>query len=150
MKIAHGTIVLAADGEKALLFRNEGDEKYSLLQTLAHEEVADPATRDIGSDRPGRSFASVGDRRSGYGDNDWHRQTEDHFAGRAAELLEQATQGNDANLVIVAAPRFLGALRSCLPDKVRGRVIAEIDKDFAHRKTDDLAAAIADFDPRSR
>ena len=31
MKIAHGTLVMAADGQKALLLRNEGDEKYAVL-----------------------------------------------------------------------------------------------------------------------
>ncbi len=64
MKIAHGTLVMAIDGSKMLLFRNEGDEKYVVLDTLKHEEIADPASHEIGTDAPGRSFSSTGSRRS--------------------------------------------------------------------------------------
>ena len=121
MRIAHGTIVLAADGKKALLLRNEGDEKYAVLQTLSHDETAYPPTRATGSDQPGRSFSSTEARRSGYGDTDWHRQTEDRFARRAASLL----------------------LRERLASSVKRRLVAEIDKDLVHHETDQIAAAIS-------
>jgi protein required for attachment to host cells len=143
MKIAHGTLVMAADGKKALLFRNEGDEKYTVLQTLLHEEIANPATHEIGSDRPGRSFSSIGRRRSGYDDTDWHDLAEEHFAQRVADLLEQATSDGKAGLVIVAPPRFLGSLRDRLGSSASRQVLAEIGKDLVHHATDDLARAIA-------
>jgi protein required for attachment to host cells len=143
MKIAHGTLVLAADGKKALLFRNEGDRKYSILQTLTHEEIVNPATRDVGSDRPGRAFSSIGKRRSGYDQTDWHRQAEQRFARRAADLLEAAASGNDEDLVIVAPPQFLGLLRTQLSASVGKRVRAEINKDLVHHDIDDISGAIA-------
>lgn len=142
MKIAHGTLVLAADGQKALLFRNEGDRKFAVLQTLVQEEIANPPTGELGSDRPGRSFASTGKRRSAYGDTDWHRQAEDRFAKRSAELLEQAAREGEADLVIVAPPQFLGSLRAHLSPLVRRRLQAEIAKDLVHHETDDIAAAV--------
>lgn len=143
MKIAHGTLVMAADGEKALLFRNEGDEKYAVLQTLVHEEIVNPSTGARGSDRPGRSFASVGRRRSGYGQTDWHRQSEERFAKQVAALLEEAASANDAGLVIVAPPQFLGSLRDQLGASAKRRLLAEISKDLVHHETDDIAEAIA-------
>ena len=143
MRIAHGTIVLAADGKKALLLRNEGDEKYAVLQTLSHEETADPPRRSTGSDQPGRSFSSTDARRSGYGDTDWHRQAEARFARQAAGLLEKAAKGSTAGLVILAAPRFLGLLRDRLTASVKRRLVAEIDKDLVHHETDQIAAAIS-------
>ena len=143
MRIAHGTIVLAADGKKALLLRNEGDEKYAVLQTLSHDETAYPPTRATGSDQPGRSFSSTEARRSGYGDTDWHRQTEDRVARRAASLLEKAANGSEAGVVILAAPRFLGLLRERLASSVKRRLVAEIDKDLVHHETDQIAAAIS-------
>lgn len=143
MKIAHGTLVLAADGKKALLFRNEGDSKYSVLQTLTHDEIDNPATHEVGSDRPGRAFSSVGKRRSGYGQTDWHRQAEQRFARRAADLLEAAANGNDEDLIIVAPPQFLGSLRALLSSSAGRRVRAEINKDLVHHETDDIARAIA-------
>ncbi|HEU4652200.1 MAG TPA: host attachment protein, partial [Croceibacterium sp.] len=72
MKIAHGTLVMAADGQKALLLRNEGDEKYAVLQTIAHDDTDAPPTRELGSDRPGRSFSSLGRRRSALDETDRH------------------------------------------------------------------------------
>ena len=143
MKIAHGTLVLAADGKKALLFRNEGDEKYAILQTLIHDELENPATRAAGSDRPGRSFSSTGPRRSGYEQTDWHRQAEERFAKRAARMLEDAAQGGESDLVLVAPPQFLGSLPHQLEASVRRRLRAEINKDLVHHETDDIAQAIA-------
>lgn len=90
MKVAHDTLVMVADGEKLLLFRNEGDETYPVLQTLAHQEAAHRATHEQGSDAPGRSFASMGERRSGYSETDWHERDEERFARHAAEALDRA------------------------------------------------------------
>ena len=143
MKIAHGTLVLAADGGKAVLFRNEGDEKYAVLETLAHEEFANPPTHEVGSDRPGRSFSSTGRRRSAFSETDWHRQGEERFARRAADMLGKAVEGNDAGLVIVAPAQFLGSLRNQLKPSVKRRLLAEIAKDLVHHETDDIVEAIA-------
>ena len=143
MKIAHGTLVLAADGGKALLFRNEGDEKYAVLETLAHDAIANPPTHELGADRPGRSFSSTGRRRSGLGETDWHRQGEERFARRAAGLMAKAAEGNDAGLVIVAPAQFLGSLRDQLKASVKRRLLAEIEKDLVHHETDDIVEAIS-------
>jgi protein required for attachment to host cells len=142
MKLAHGTLVLAADGSKALLFRNRGDEKYAVLEALAHQEISSPPTHESGSDRPGRSFASTGVRRSGLNETDWHRQDEERFAGQAAELFEGAAEGNEAGLVILAPAQFLGSLRRRLKASFRRRLVAEIEKDVVHRQTGEIAAAI--------
>ena len=142
MKIAHGTLVMAADGEKLLLFRNEGDETYPVLETVSHEESPSPATHELGSDQPGRSFASIGERRSGYGETDWHQQREDNFAQHAAKVLEKAAARSDAGIVVLAPPRTLGALRKHWGRFTQARLVAEIHKDFTHRMTDDIVEAI--------
>lgn len=142
MKIEHGMLVMAADGKKALLFRNEGDEKYSVLQTLTCDQIANPRTGELGSDRPGRSFSSTGTHRSGYEETDWHRQAEDRFASRVANFLDEATRENDANLIIAAAPQFLGSLREHLSVSVKRRLRAEINKDLVHHETDEIARLI--------
>ena len=149
MKITHGTLVMVVDGAKMLLFRNEGDEKYPVLETVSHEERADPATREQGSDRPGRSFASMGDRRSSYEETDWHEQGEERFAIHAAQMLENATSKLNAGIVVLAPPRTLGVLRKHWGRHTRSRLLAEIAKDFTHRMTDDLLEAIAAEDAPS-
>jgi protein required for attachment to host cells len=142
MKIAHGTLVMAVDGEKLLLFRNEGDETFPVLEALSHEESPSPATREQGSDRPGRSFSSMSERRSGYGETDWHQQSEDSFAEHAAEMLEKAAARTDAGIVVLAPPRTLGVLRKHWGRLTQARLVAEIHKDFTHRMTDDIVEAI--------
>ncbi|MGZ3172102.1 MAG: host attachment family protein [Croceibacterium sp.] len=142
MKIAHDTLVMVADGEKMMLFRNEGDEKYPVLQTVSEVEQPHAPTREEGSDRPGRTMSSTGSRRSAYGDTDWHQQDEDHFAVSAAKALEKRATGLDAGIVVLAPPRTLGVLRKHWGRQTRARLLAEIHKDFTHHTTDDVIAAI--------
>ncbi len=143
MKIPHKTLVLVADGEKLLLFRNEGDETYPVLETVLHEQQSHAATGEQGSDRPGRSFSSIGARRSSYNETDWHQQDEDRFAIHAAGLLERAASASDAGIVVLAPPRTLGTLRKHWGRHTRTGLLAEIAKDLVHHMTDDVIAAIA-------
>jgi protein required for attachment to host cells len=144
MKVEHGTLVMVADGAKLLLFRNEGDEKYAVLETIGHEQQDNPATHEQGTDAPGRSFSSTGEGRSSYSETDWHQQSEDAFAHHAAAVLEQAAgQHPEAAIIVVAAPRTLGQLRKAYGRATSARLIAELDKDLAGRSTDDVIAALA-------
>jgi protein required for attachment to host cells len=144
MKVEHGTLVMVADGAKLLLLRNQGDEKYAVLATVLHEQQDNPSTHEQGTDAPGRSFSSIGDARSSYGETDWHQQSEDAFARHAAEVLERtAEQHPDAGIIVIAAPRTLGRLRKAYGRNTLGRLIAEIDKDLAGHTTDDVIAVLA-------
>lgn len=142
MKLTHGTLVLVADGGKMLLFRNEGDERFLVLETLDRLELENAPARDQGSDRPGRTYSSTDDRRSSYSETDWHRQAESRFAEEVARRLLAAASGNDGDILLMAAPRFLGELRGRLADSLAGRVVAEIPRDLVHGTTDDIASAI--------
>lgn len=143
MKVAHGTLVMAVDGEKLLLFRNKGDETYPVLETLLHEEQPHSSTREQGSDHPGRSISSVGPRRSSYGETDWHRQGEERFAIHAAKVLEAAAADVDHGIIVLAPPATLGILRKHWGRHTRAQLLTEIDKDFVHRETDDVIGVIA-------
>jgi protein required for attachment to host cells len=147
MKIAHGTLVMAIDGSKMLLFRNDGDEKYAVLDTLSHDAIEDPASHEVGTDTSGRAFASVGNRRSAYEETDWHEQAEERFAIAAAERLERIAASERGEIVVLAAPRTLGVLRKHWGSETRARIVAEIAKDMAHREWDDIARTIADHHP---
>ncbi|WP_163365778.1 baeRF12 domain-containing protein, partial [Enterobacter asburiae] len=67
----HNAYVLVCDGRKALFLRNEGDAQYLNLKTEQVFEHDNPPTREQGSDKPGRSYASVGERRSAMEQTDW-------------------------------------------------------------------------------
>lgn len=143
MQIDNGTLVMVVDGAKFLLFRNEGDATFPVLSTLAHEEAADPPSRDQGSDAPGRTASSMGDRRSSYDETDWHRQSEERFARHGAEILERTAAAQPGpGIVVVAPPRTLGELRRQYGLQTSSRLLAEIDKDLAGHETDDIVRAI--------
>jgi protein required for attachment to host cells len=131
--LPHDAFVFVGDGRKALFLRNEGDEKYANLVTervLNGEE--NPPTREQGADRPGRAYASAGSSaRSAVETTDWHEIEEHRFAQRAAEALETLVRERGARKLVIAAPaKTLADLRRSLHTDVKGKVIAEIDKDL--------------------
>lgn len=144
MMIAHGTLVMAVDGEKMLLLRNEGDEKFTVLDTVTHAEIGNPPSRALGSDAPGRTFASTRARRSAYETTDLHDQAEERFAIACAHGLEQAAKADGAGIVVIAPPRTLSQLRKHWGRVTKAALLAEICKDLVHHEWDDIARAIAD------
>ena len=61
--ISHNALVLIGDGQKALFLRNKGTAHQVRLEVEQVLEQDNPATREQGTDRPGRSVASVGTAR---------------------------------------------------------------------------------------
>jgi protein required for attachment to host cells len=145
MHIANGTLILVVDGGKMLIFRNDGDERYAVLSTQEHAETVNPRTSEQGSDAPGRSFSSTDERRSAYGDTDWHHQALEKFATDAAERLRRVAESERGGVVVIAPPRMLGMLRKHYGAAVEQRLIAEIAKDLAGHVTDDISRAIAAY-----
>ena len=142
MHIARGTWVMVADGAKILLFLNVGGATEPVLVTQAHEDISNPPSHSQGSDKPGRSFSSRGDRRSSYDETDWHLQVKELFAARAAAILDSATTHEKGPIVVIAPPKTLGELRKHYGAGVANRLRAEIPKDLAGHTTDDIVDAI--------
>jgi protein required for attachment to host cells len=129
--IRHGEWVVVCDGAKALVLENTGDIKFPNLKTievLAHNDLA---TREQGSDKPGRSHSSVGPGRSAVEQTDWHAQAEQAFLAQLAARLDTAvTSGKAKSLIVVAPPRALGMLRPAYSHALKGAVRVEVDKDL--------------------
>jgi protein required for attachment to host cells len=133
MRIANGTCILVTDGSKMLLLRNEGDADYPKLARLAKAEDDNPSDHAQKSDDgPGRMAAmAAGGRRSAYQEVDFHRQEEERFARRTADLLgRRAAAGEFERMVVVADPRTLGVLRDHYPPALKRAVTAEVAKDL--------------------
>jgi protein required for attachment to host cells len=133
ISIPHDTIVFVGDGRKALFLRNAGDEKFPDLKTEQVFVDQNPATRDQGSDKPGRLFAgpTAPNRRSSVEPTDWHELEEHRFARLVADAFEKLVRERKVKTVIIAAPpRTLAELRQALHGDVKARVMAEVDKDF--------------------
>lgn len=134
LRIPHDAYVFIADGRKALLLRNEGDAHDPNLKTEQVFEIDNPPTREQGTDKPGRSFASIGGRRSAMEQTDWHEIKEQRFAKHVADMLQVLVlEKNIDALVIAAPPRILAGLRKSLHQEVVKRIIAEIDKDLTNQ-----------------
>jgi len=123
--------VVVCDGKKALVLSNIGDAKFPNLKTLEVLEHKDLATHELGADKPGRAFSSVGHGRSAVGQTDWHDQAEHDFLVKLAHRLDAAvTAGKTKAVIIVAPPRALGVLRPAYSHALKAAVRAEVDKDL--------------------
>jgi protein required for attachment to host cells len=132
--IPHDAIVFIGDGRKALFLRNDGDEKFANFVTEEVFTDENPATREQGTDKPGRGFASAGSpRRSAMEPTDWHEIEEHRFAERASGALERLMRARGAPALVVAAPpRTLADLREALHPEVKARIVLEINRDFTN------------------
>lgn len=143
MNLPNNTLVLVADGRKMLFLRNHGDTAQIDLHVEAHREQDNPPNRDQASDAPGRSFASVGRRRSAMEETDFHQIAEDRFAAEAADLLRERALGGDfETLVVVAPPRTLGELRKHYHKEVASRIVKEIHKDLTGLTIGEIEASL--------
>lgn len=136
------TWILVAHEGGARLFANDGPGKgLGLVETIDHPEGRTPE-RDMVSDRPGRSFRKdSGDpSRASMGQSEGpHDRAVADFARLLAQKLKQArTQNQIQRLVLVAAPRFLGTLRSSLDGPTSQLVVGSINKNLASSKEAEL------------
>jgi protein required for attachment to host cells len=132
LSLPHDAFVFVGDGRKALFLRNAGDAKFPNLVTEQVFADVNPATRDQGSDKPGRSVASAhSTQRSAVEPTDWHEIEEHRFVQRVSAALEALVRRlSSPALVLVAPPRALADLRQALHGDVKARLIGEIDKDL--------------------
>jgi protein required for attachment to host cells len=143
------TWILIADGAKARVLAHDRKSR-TLSPAFPHEFSGSTAqSKEIASDRQGRSFDSAG--RGQPGDvggqgrhamepcTDPQRYAEYSFARDLAHHLRDAANHHRFDeLVLVAAPKTLGDLRELLPATVRKMISAEVDKDLTNLPERDL------------
>ena len=129
LKLKRGLWIVVADGEKALFLENHGDTQYPDLQVVQEMEQENPATREQGSDRPGRYSDGPSIHRSAVEDTDWHRLGKERFADEIAErLYKLAHRGAFKEMVLIAPPQVLGEIRRKLHKEVAEKITVEIPK----------------------
>lgn len=143
------TWILIANGARARLFSNDGPGHGVKLVSDEVFAGTNLPGREIMSDRPGRTFDSVGAGRHAKEPRTDPREVEKRsFAHELAAMLDDGLkQGKFERLVLVAPPRELGFLRVELSPAVRKRVSAELNKDLTgvapSEITDHLGAVMA-------
>ncbi|RVB80084.1 MULTISPECIES: host attachment family protein [Mesorhizobium] len=139
LKLKRGLWIVVADGEKALFLENRGDTQYPDLQVVQEMEQANPATREQGSDRPGRYSDGPSVHRSAVEDTDWHRLGKERFADEIAErLYKLAHRGAFKEMVLIAPPQVLGDIRRKLHKEVAEKITVEIPKTLTNHTIVDI------------
>lgn len=134
------TWILLADGARARLLAY--DPRRREIDPDFEEDFAGSTaqSRDIASDRQGRTFDRGGEGRHGMErPTDPQRYAEYAFARDLVHRLEQgANQGRFDQLALIAAPQTLGDLRGLLPKSLQQKVVIEVDKDLVRLSIHEL------------
>ena len=150
-ELRHGDWVLVADGEKALILENLGDEAHWNLGVRRKALQENPPTREQGAHKPGRMPDSGPNQASALDDSDWHELGKARFAEDLAGLLyARAHAGAFRAIALAADPRTLGRLREELHAEVRDRVLAEIAKDLTGQPVHEIERRVAEALPDPR
>jgi len=140
------TWILVADSSRARLFNLEKNRTLEEAETIVCPEDRLPE-QALTSDRPGRSFDSRGGGRHNMEAGTSQReQGAIRFASELAQRLEALrSEGALEKLVLIAAPAFLGHLRSKLSEPVQSLVALSVDKDLTQQKPEQILEHIPRF-----
>ena len=139
------TWVLIADAARARVFETRGKGTgLTVVPDMGLDAELAPS-HTLGTDRPGRSFESVGSTRHAMeSPSDPHREQKRQFARHIAQMIEvqQAAKRFD-RLVVVAPAVTMGDLRAALSDNMKGAVVAELVADLTKTPVSELPAHLA-------
>ena len=143
------TWVVVADSSRARIFKPETPSSpLTELETLTHPESR-LHDQELTSDLPGKHANDTGIGAHGFEDKTEPKKQEAiNFAHELARELEKAyTDHEFRQLILVAAPAFLGLLRETLSEPVRAVVRLEIDKDLTKESAEDIRAHLPKYLP---
>jgi protein required for attachment to host cells len=135
--------VVVADGASANIYEKENSRHLTLLQQYS-SETSHKLTRELVSDRPGRTFESYGmARHAKESRSDPQAMEKEKFIRSVADHINAAElEGKFDALILCAPPRVLGKLRQLLDKNTQKLVKAEIGKDFVKTPIKDLLQLI--------
>ena len=126
-----GCLVLVCDGSKAVFYKNVGTALAISLSAISSLEEHHAPTRELGTDRPGRTVNPANGSRSAVEGTDWHQRAETEFIARVAARLEQLLPDHPTtSLILIAPQRALGILRDRMQGAAKGITSLEIAKDL--------------------
>lgn len=134
------TLVMVADASRARFFKAETNRgALTEFDSMVHPK-SKLHPNEMASDKPGKTS-----NRNGQGVNsldteiDPKRQEAIRFAKDVSSKLDSVRQqGKYARLYVVAAPSFLGMLRSNLHSETKKLITNEINKDLTGLNVDDI------------
>lgn len=131
MLLAHGTVIVVADGRNLELYRNGGNEAAPELASL-------PVPR-----LDAHNKGSGGRHNSSSGNPTGNQLDEDAHAAGIAEWLNTEVIGHRIEkLVVIADPRTLGELRRHYHGQTKAALLGELAKDLVGRQGNEIIAAL--------
>lgn len=143
MHFKKGQWLAVVDGARGLIFVNDGtafEPELKIVRTYGQEN---PKTSDQGRDKPGRTYESVGTRRSSTEVPDLHQRAEDNFVtGILRDLEKDASNGSFEQIIVAAPPVALGVIRKTAAKSLADRVTLWIDKDLTKEPPAEIAKSV--------
>jgi len=124
--------ILVADSSTARLFTAEHSASDLIeIETMTHSE-AHLHEQDLVTDAPGRGSSSAGGGNHAYTSSvSAKEQEETNFAKRVVKhLSEELNHNKFERLFVVAAPKFLGSLRSSFNSRIEKQVTFSLGKNL--------------------
>lgn len=147
MRVLSTDLVALLDGQRLVLARNmagNGDVSLAIIESIA---TKNPPSHMLGRDRPGRTLDGAGDRRTGYAQMDPHEVNEARFVEDAVHTITQRyEQGGYSRVILAAAPKALGILRSQLAQSPRAFPVIEVSKNYTKTPIAEVSRLLADQD----
>jgi len=139
------TWVLIVDAARARVFETRGrGTGLTVVQDMTMDAELSPS-HTLGSDRPGRSFESVGSARHAMESrSDLHREQKRQFARRVAGAVQERHAAKSFDRLVLVAPAVtMGDLRAALSDEVKAVVTAGLVADLTKTPISQLPAHLA-------
>lgn len=138
------TWVVAADSAQAEIYRiSKIGGRFEPIKGLSNAE-GQLKGRDLTTDRPGRSFDSMGTGRHAMSSPEAPRNhAADGFAREICQFLESSrTRGQYDRLIVVAPPDFLGRLRKAITPAANHLVVESLAKNLVGQDGDAIRARL--------
>jgi len=136
--------ILVATASKAELYSQEKPgAELAAIREFSHDESR-VLRQDLASDKPGRSYDSVGGGRHGMDPENSVREEESRrFAREVVDSLEQGLRDHEfAKLTLIAEPKFLGSLRKAMPAALSEHVSIEIPKNLVGHAVEEIFSVL--------
>ncbi len=142
------TWILVADSTRARIFTADSPSSpLEEIEDFSHTEGR-LHDREMTSDLPGKIKSVGGGGHAFEQPTDPKKHEADTFAHRVSQYLEEAHNADRfEQLLIVAAPAFLGLLRNNLPEQIKKLVRFELDKDITLMSAADIRQHLPEFLP---
>ena len=133
-------MIVVADSARARIFTaHSAHSPLNEIETMAHPEGR-MHEQDMVSDMPGKDSG-----KGGGGDHTFQEKIEPkeqemiEFAKRVADYLDDTRKANKLNkLILVAAPAFLGELRTHFSNETSEKIVFELDKNITQHNVEDI------------